>query len=137
MTMTADRHVWPIRVYYEDTDFSGVVYHANYLRFMERARTEFLRALGIDQIAMLRDEKAGFVVRHMAIDFLKPARMDDALEVETIIKAVGGASIVLEQRVLRGAEALVTAQVRVAIVGKGRAKRLPIVVRSRLEPVRS
>ena len=81
---TAEGHVLPVRVYFEDTDFSGVVYHASYLRFMERGRSEFLRALGLVQSAMAAgDAPVLFVVRHMAIDFLKPARLDDLLVVET------------------------------------------------------
>ena len=101
------RHLLPVRVYYEDTDFSGVVYHASYLRFMERGRTNYLRLLGADQRAMF-DEAAkeapgfAFVVRSMQIDFRKPARMDDVLEIATAPIEVKGASIVLHQRVSRG-----------------------------------
>ena len=105
-------HTFPIRVYYEDTDFSGAVYHANYLRFMERARTELLRSLGVHQ-GMIHAGEAGdafaFVVRRMTIDFLKAARMDDELVVETRAVAVGGASVDLAQRVLRGDEVLLVA----------------------------
>ena len=130
-------HLFPVRVYYEDTDFSGAVYHAAYLRFMERGRTEMLRAAGVDQGALLAaDGGFGFAVRRMTIDFLKAARMDDELMVETIVAAVGGASIQLQQRVLRGDEALVTAAVRVACVARGRAARLPATLRLRLERLR-
>jgi len=103
------QHFQPVRVYYEDTDFSGVVYHASYLRFMERGRTNYLRLLGADQRAMFEEvakEAPGFafVVRAMQLDFRKPARMDDLLEVITTPQEVKGASIVLHQLVNRGAE---------------------------------
>ena len=135
--MTATAHAFPIRVYYEDTDFSGVVYHASYLRFMERARTELLRDLGIHQGAALGGGPGvafGFAVRKMNIDFLAPARMDDELVVETWPVAVGGASVDLRQKVRRGAAVLVDAQVKVACVAGGRAARLPGWVRTRLDP---
>lgn len=125
-----------IRVYYEDTDFSGLVYHASYLRFMERARTEMLRALGLDQKA-LAEGAAGapifFVVRSMDIDFRRPATMDDELTVETEALELGGASLSLEQRVLRQAELLVNAKVTVVCVEAGRARRLPPEVRAKFE----
>ena len=128
------RHVQPVRVYYEDTDFSGVVYHASYLRFMERGRTNYLRLLGADQRALFEEmakESPGFafVVRAMQLDFLKPARMDDLLEVVTTPSEVKGASIVLHQQVNRGAETLVEATVQVAFVSGGRAQRIPKALR--------
>ncbi|AMN40323.1 tol-pal system-associated acyl-CoA thioesterase [Rhodoplanes sp. Z2-YC6860] len=128
------RHVQPVRVYYEDTDFSGVVYHASYLRFMERGRTNYLRLLGADQRALFEEvakEAPGFafVVRAMQLDFLKPARMDDLLEVVTTPSEVKGASIVLHQRVNRGIETLVEATVQVAFVSGGRAQRIPKALR--------
>jgi acyl-CoA thioester hydrolase len=126
-------HLLPIRVYYEDTDFSGAVYHAAYLRFMERGRTEMLRAAGVAQSALFEAEGGiGFAVRRMAIDFLRPARMDDQLMIETRVRGVGGASLALEQRVLRGEETLVTAEVTVACVAGGRAARLPGALRAQL-----
>ncbi|HMN72474.1 MAG TPA: tol-pal system-associated acyl-CoA thioesterase [Rhodoblastus sp.] len=129
-------HRLQIRVYYEDTDFSGVVYHASYLRFMERGRTELLRDLGIHQQAIHSGETDhkpfAFVVRGMAIEFLKAARMDDVLVVETAAKEVKGASAVLAQRVLRGEDVLVTADVRVAAVADGKAARLRAGVREKL-----
>ena len=128
-------HIFPVRVYYEDTDFSGVVYHASYLRFMERARTEFLRELGIHQQAIFdgaHGDIFGFAVRRMEIDFLKPARMDDMLSVETSAAAIGGASIDLAQRIRRGEELLIAAKVRVACIADGRPKRLPSWVREKL-----
>jgi acyl-CoA thioester hydrolase len=124
------RHVMQVRVYYEDTDFSGVVYHASYLRFMERGRTNYLRLIGADQRALFSEierEAPGFafVVRSMTLDFLKPARMDDVLEVATVPVEVKGASITLLQRVTRGEELLVEARVRVAFVSGGRARPIP------------
>ena len=124
------RHCMPVRVYYEDTDFSGIVYHANYLRFMERGRTNYLRLLGTDHadlFAQAQTQAPGFafVVRSMQIEFLKPARMDDVLEVETAPIEVKGASIVLRQRVRRGSDTLVEARVRVACVAGGRAQPIP------------
>lgn len=124
--LEGDTHVLPVRVYYEDTDFSGVVYHANYLRFLERGRTEFLRLLGIGQSA-LHTEAEGliFAVRRMTIDYLRPARMDDVLVVETRAAEVRGASLVIAQRIRRDGEAIVTADVRVALVAAGRPARIP------------
>jgi acyl-CoA thioester hydrolase len=127
------RHV--IRVYYEDTDFSGSVYHASYLRFLERGRTELLRSLDIHQAAIHAGHAGpvfGFVVRSMRIEFLKPARMDDVIAVDTDVIRVGGASAKLVQRILRGGEVLTRANVRVAAVANGRAFRLPPTVREKL-----
>ncbi|HEY0568890.1 MAG TPA: tol-pal system-associated acyl-CoA thioesterase [Xanthobacteraceae bacterium] len=123
-------HLLPVRVYYEDTDFSGVVYHASYLRFMERGRTDYLRLLGADQRELFeqaQQEAPGFafVVRSMTIDFLKPARMDDILQITTRPEEVKGASITLYQRVSRNDELLVEAHVRVAFVSGGRARPIP------------
>ena len=128
--MRDGRHVLTVRVYYEDTDFTGIVYHANYLRYMERGRTNYLRLLGADHRALFEEtakEAPGFafVVRSMNIDFLKPARMDDVLEVFTEPQEVRGASITLRQRVMRGDELLVEASVRVAFISDGRARPIP------------
>ncbi|MBR3192655.1 MAG: tol-pal system-associated acyl-CoA thioesterase [Bosea sp.] len=122
-----------VRVYYEDTDFSGVVYHASYLRFMERGRTELIRDLGIEQRELFDGDAAlGFAVRRMLIDFVRPAVMDDLLIVETRPTLARGATMELDQRILRGEEVLVTAQVKVACVGGGKARRIPDVLRHRL-----
>jgi acyl-CoA thioester hydrolase len=133
------RHVLPVRVYYEDTDFSGVVYHASYLRFMERGRTDYLRLLGVDHRALFEEtekEAPGFhfVVRSMNIEFLKPARMDDILEVVTEPEDVKGASITLRQRIMRGGETLIDAHVRVAFVSGGKAQRIPKPLREAMQP---
>src|SRR5262245_9642860 len=123
-----------MRVYFEDTDFTQIVYHASYLRFMERGRTNYLRRLGADQRVVFEEaaqEAPGFafVVRSMQIEFLKPARMDDVLTVETIPEEVRGASILLHQRVTRGDDLLVEARVRVAFVSGGRARPIPKALR--------
>ena len=128
------RHQMQVRVYYEDTDFSGVVYHASYLRFMERGRTNYLRLLGADHRALFEEtqnEAPGFafVVRSMQIEFLKPARMDDVLDVVTRPVEVKGASILLAQEVLRGGETLTESKVRVAVVAQGRARPIPKALR--------
>jgi acyl-CoA thioester hydrolase len=128
------RHIMSVRVYYEDTDFSGIVYHANYLRFMERGRTNHLRLVGADHRALFEEANAeapgfAFVVRSMQIEFLKPARMDDVLQVITAPEEVKGASITLHQRILRGDELLVEAHVRVAFVCAGRARPIPKALR--------
>ncbi|HTS41382.1 MAG TPA: tol-pal system-associated acyl-CoA thioesterase [Xanthobacteraceae bacterium] len=124
------RHLQPVRVYYEDTDFSGIVYHASYLRFMERGRTNYLRLIGADHRALFEQTEKeapgfAFVVRSMHIDFLKPARMDDVLQIVTQPAAVKGASVMLSQRVMRGEDLLVEASVQVAFVSGGRARPIP------------
>ena len=108
--------VWPVRVYYEDTDAGGVVYYANYLKFTERARTEWLRALGFEQTDLVEREKIAFVVRSAAIDFLKPARFNDGLRVTVELIKVGAGQIDLDQRVLRGDELLAKVTVKIVCV---------------------
>jgi acyl-CoA thioester hydrolase len=133
-------HLLPVRVYYEDTDFSGVVYHASYLRFFERGRTELLRALGIEHKMIFAeggDESFHFVVRRMAIDFARPALMDDALVVETRLAEIGGASLEMAQRILRQSEVLVTAEVRIGFVAGGKARRLPKDLAARMRQMQS
>jgi acyl-CoA thioester hydrolase len=124
------RHHMQVRVYYEDTDFSGAVYHASYLRFMERGRTNYLRLLGADQRALFEETEKeapgfAFVVRSMQLEFLRPARMDDLLDIVTETNEVKGASILLHQKVLRGEEVLIDARVKVAFVSGGRAQPIP------------
>lgn len=129
-------HVLPVRVYYEDTDFSGVVYHASYLRFLERGRTDFLRLLGIGHAAMAAGAfgaARAFAVRTMSLDFRKPATIDDVLEVTTRRAELSGARIVLDQAIARDGVVLVTATVTVAVIdGEGRPCRLPVAIRERL-----
>ena len=129
------RHVMSARVYYEDTDFSGAVYHASYLRFMERGRTNYLRLLGVGHRALFEETEKeapgfAFVVRSMQIEFRKAARMDDVLEVITAPQEVRGASITLDQRIMRGEEVLIEARVQVAFVSGGRARRIPEALRT-------
>ncbi len=130
-------HYHPVRVYYEDTDFSGVVYHASYLRFMERGRTELLRDLGIMQGALF-DETArsgsgfAFMVREMAITYLKPAKVDDLLIIATWPGEIRGASIVLHQEVRLDMAVLVRAAVTVVFVAGGKASRIPADLRMKL-----
>ncbi len=123
-------HRQPVRVYYEDTDFSGVVYHASYLRFMERGRTNYLRLIGADHRKLFEETEQeapgfAFVVRSMTLDFLKPARMDDLLTVVSEPNEVKGAAVTIRQRVMRGDDVLVQADVRVAFISGGRARPIP------------
>ena len=116
------------RVYYEDTDFSGLVYHARYLHFLERGRTDYLRCLGVEQSALLTVDEEGlvFVVHRMEIDFKAPARMDDILTILTSTEKAGGAKMVLNQEIRRGEQLLIAARVVIAVInGKGRPRRLP------------
>ena len=127
-------HTHPLRVYYEDTDAGGIVYHANYLKFCERARSEWVRGLGIDQRALKASLGLIIVVRRMEVDFLRPALYDDALTVTTQLRTLGGARIELDQAVLRGPETLFTAVVTLVCVGPdGRALRLPDDLRATLQ----
>ena len=123
-------HRFPVRVYYEDTDLAGIVYYANYLKFIERGRTEFVRARGLDQAALRRETGIVFAVRRVEADYLAPARFDDALEVETEIVAIKGASLVMIQRVLREDAVLFSARVvLVALTEAGAPARLPADIR--------
>jgi acyl-CoA thioester hydrolase len=123
-TISNGIHQLPIRVYYEDTDFSGFVYHSNYLKFCERARSDFLRVLGVNQNSMFA-EGAAFVVRRMNCEFLRPAKFDDILTVESSPGEAKGARFEIRQRVLRGGHALFTADVTAVLIDRdGRPKRL-------------
>ena len=133
------RHHMQVRVYYEDTDFTGIVYHANYLRFMERGRTNYLRLLGADQRALFAEaenEAPGFafVVRSMNIEYLKPAHMDDVLTIVTSPAEIAGASLTLKQEVFRGETLLLEALVKAAFVSGGRARRIPEALRKAMAP---
>lgn len=125
--LTADGHVLTQRVYYEDTDFSGVVYHARYLHFLERGRTDFLRLLGIDQgQSIASDDPFVFAVHRMEIDFKAPARMDDVLTIITRTEKAAGARLQLAQELRRGEILLIAAKVTVAVLTPtGRPRRLP------------
>ena len=129
--MTA--HQFRTRVYYEDTDLAGIVYYANYLKFIERARTEWVALLGVDQMALRAAQGIVFAVRRVEADFLRPAKFGDDLLVETRLQALGGARIGLEQVVLRGGERLFVAAVTlVCLTEDGHAARLPVEVRAKL-----
>ena len=120
------RHHYALRVYFEDTDLSGVVYHANYLRWFERARSDMLRLLGIDQRAAHEAGEGAFAVTDLALRYLRPARLDDAVLIQSTVAAVSRATCSLIQKALLGAELLCEAEVRVAFVSPaGRARRLP------------
>jgi acyl-CoA thioester hydrolase len=123
----AQRYLWPVRVYHEDTDGAGVVYYANYLRYFERARTEWLRALGFEQTDLAAQHGVVFVVRAIAVEYLLPARFNDALSISVELGRVGASQIRLTQRALRGDETLVDAQVRLACVDAAamKAVRMP------------
>lgn len=114
-----DAHRFRLRVYYEDTDAAGIVYYANYLRFAERARTEYLRAAGIEQQTLRDRDGVLFAVRSCEIDYLRPARLDDCLDVYSRIVAAGGASVTIRQSIMRAAEILAQLSVRVACVDLG------------------
>jgi acyl-CoA thioester hydrolase len=119
------------RVYYEDTDFSGLVYHARYLHFLERGRTDYLRCLGCEQSALLSADEEGlvFVVHRMEIDFKQPARMDDIVDILTLTEKAGGAKMVLSQEIRRGDSLLIAAKVVIAVINKhGRPRRLPATI---------
>lgn len=127
-------HRFRFRVYYEDTDLAGIVYYANYLKFIERARTEFVRELGVDQAALKAGEGIVFAVRRVEADYLSPAHFDDELVVETQPLSVTGARIVLRQNVNRGAATLFGAIVTlVALADNGRPARLPAIIRRKSE----
>ena len=124
------QHEFPIRVYYEDTDMAGIVYHANYLKFIERARSDWVRLKGVDQNKMKDEEGVVFAVRKVDADFLRPARFDDELVVETRAVTVTGARLVMEQIVKRENELLFQAMVTIACVGEnGQPARLPANLR--------
>lgn len=115
-----------VRVYYEDTDAGGVVYYANYLKYLERARTEFIRALGVEQRRLAEETGLAFAVRSLSAEYLKPAKLDDLLEVHTAIGEVGRAQVTFAQSIRRGGETLLTASVRVACLDLARGKPAPL-----------
>jgi acyl-CoA thioester hydrolase len=132
-----ETHVLPVRVYFEDTDFTGLVYHANFLKFCERGRSDFIRTLGIDHSSLANPkegEPAVFVVRRIEIDYLKPARIDEVLEVVTSCAEIGGATLVLSQEVRRDGVALARLKVSVVLVSQaGKPQRLGQLVRGALQ----
>ena len=130
-------HIYPVRVYYEDTDAAGIVYYANYLKYAERARTEMLRDLGNENARLMKTEGLAFAVRRCEVDFFKPARLDDLLSVETRLIDIGGASVVADQRVKRDNAELVRMELKLACLSlDGRPARLPAAVKTRLKEFR-
>lgn len=136
-TIKQNIHYFPLRVYYEDTDVGGVVYYANYLKYMERARSEFLRVLGIDQKEMLdynKSDDVSFVVRRAEIDFNKSAEFDDSLIVKSEIIKRGGASLTIKQIITKDDNVLVTGIIKAAAIGKnGKPKKLPDAVKDKIK----
>jgi acyl-CoA thioester hydrolase len=129
-------HVLPLRVYYEDTDAQGIVYYANWMRFLERGRTELLRLLGLQHSALREEKGLNWVVRRCTIDYLKPARLDDCIDIVTSCGELRGASLEMIQKACRGEEILVHAELLVACMGEGgRPVRLPPHVRTALAQV--
>jgi acyl-CoA thioester hydrolase len=127
-------HVWEVRVYYEDTDLAGIVYYANYLRFIERARTEWVRALGVDQVRLKTETGIVFAVRRVEADYLQPARFDDVLRVETVVRERSGARLVLAQDIWRGEARLFASVVTLVALGAdGRPARIPADLRARMD----
>jgi acyl-CoA thioester hydrolase len=131
--MAAAAHVMKIRIYYEDTDAAGVVYYANYLRFAERARTEWMRLVGFEHSRMTAQYGFAFAVRHCAVDYLAPARLDDVVEVHTRLRELGGASLWIDQSVHRDGRALARLSLRLAGMDRaGRPARFPATLRAAL-----
>lgn len=118
--------VWPVRVYYEDTDSGGVVYYANYLRFMERARTEYLRHFGFEQDQLIADEGVIFAVRSIEVDYRRPARFNELLEVSACVLQRGGASITFHQEIRRNGDVLCSGKVKIASLEAGTMRPVPI-----------
>lgn len=130
-------HQFDLRVYYEDTDLAGIVYYANYLKFIERGRSEWVRALGVDQVALKAAQGLVFAVRRVEADYLRPAKYDDMLQVTTECLAVSGARIALRQVVLRGVERLFVAHITlVCLTDAGQPARIPADIRAKLLPLR-
>lgn len=134
--LTETGHVLPVRIYFEDTDFSGLVYHANFLKFMERGRSDMLRLMGVNHDELdegVFGERLAFAVRRVEVDYLKPARIDDLVEVETVVEESAGVRLILLQSVRRGTDILVKGRITIVILnGEGRPRRLPDSMRERL-----
>ena len=126
-------HTFPLRVYYEDTDLAGIVYYANYLKFIERARSEWVRGLGIDQALLRAEHGLVFAVRRVEADYLRPALFDDVVTVQTTLSEHSGARLVLDQAVLRSVQTLFTARVTlVCLTATGTPTRFPATLRAAL-----
>lgn len=129
-------HILPVRIYYEDTDMSGIVYHANYLRYCERGRSDFLRMAGVRHLVMMEGEqKLVWTLRRITLDYQRPARIDDLLQVRTRYTEMAGARLVGEQEIYKGAELLCTARIEAAVITMdGRPRRIPADIRAKMEP---
>jgi acyl-CoA thioester hydrolase len=129
-------HILPIRIYYEDTDLSGVVYHANYLRFMERGRSEFFRAAGITRLAMLEDEEpTAWTLRKATLEYFRPARVDDLIQVRTTLTGLTGARMSAEQKIYLGEQLLTRGEVEACVITlTGKPRRIPEEFRKLLAP---
>ncbi|MEO6387191.1 MAG: YbgC/FadM family acyl-CoA thioesterase [Croceibacterium sp.] len=135
-TLQGSLHLFPLRVYYEDTDLSGVVYHANYLRWFERGRSDLLRLLNVDQRAAAEQGEGTYAVADLSIRYLAPARLDDAITIATMAVEIGAASVRMNQRALRGDVLLAEATVRVGFISPdGRPRRQPAAWRRAFEPL--
>ena len=130
-------HILPIRIYYEDTDLSGVVYHANYLRFMERGRSEFFRCAGITRLAMLDDaEPTAWTLRKATLEYLRPARVDDLIEVHTACTALTGARMNADQKIYLSGQLLTRGQIEACVITlSGKPRRIPEELRGKLLPL--
>ncbi|MEQ1790272.1 MAG: tol-pal system-associated acyl-CoA thioesterase [Rickettsiales bacterium] len=129
-------HTFPIRIYYEDTDTAGVVYYANYLKFAERARTEALRSVGIDQSNLFSEHKIGFVVRRCVMVFLKPAKLDDLLTIETKLHDINKVSLNMIQNIKLGGETLVELEIKLAVVDeKMKLAKLPEIIQKAMQGI--
>ncbi|NSX54220.1 tol-pal system-associated acyl-CoA thioesterase [Parasulfitobacter algicola] len=128
-------HLWPLRVYYEDTDFGGIVYYANYLKYIERGRTEYVRDMGVDQVALKENDGIVFAVRRVEADYLAAGKYDDELVVETELSHATGVRMIFDQKVKRGDQVLFSATVTVVAINKaGQATRLPANIRRHSKP---
>ena len=128
-------YIWPVRIYYEDTDLSGIVYHANYLRYMERARTEFFRAMGIKAAYLEEAEPAAWALRKVEVEYLKPAKFDDVIEIHTLATDLTGVRLSASQVIRRGEIVLTRGAVEACIISlSGRPKRIPAEIRDKLMP---
>lgn len=129
-------HVLPVRIYYEDTDTSGIVYHANYLRYCERGRSDFLRMAGVRHLVMMEGEhKLVWTLRRISLEYMRPARVDDLLHVRTRYTEMAGARLVGEQEIHKGTDLLCTARIEAAVITMdGRPRRIPADIRAKLEP---
>jgi acyl-CoA thioester hydrolase len=129
-------HILPVRIYYEDTDMSGIVYHANYLRYCERGRSDFLRMAGVRHLVMMEGEqKLVWTLRRITLDYARPARIDDLLQVRTRYTEMAGARLVGEQEIYKGDDLLCTARIEAAVITMdGRPRRIPADIRAKMEP---